>query len=335
MDGFIYSIATLGLIALFIIFIAAMVKPGKFGKFLLANDSRKTIALRSLLFLVAFVTLIGVFEPDSVKQARLEADRQKAIATQAEIAQGEKQKAEQLNQQQQENRTAKEKEKERAKASDEKIAEAVAVVSVVDSDTLKVTIDGKVESVRLVGINTPEYRECYANEATAALKGLVAGQKVRLERDTRQGDRDRYKRLLRFVFLEDGTHVNQKLIEGGYAYESLYSRTPHKYHASFVAAQSTAKAGGLGLWGVNTCNGKRTKPAAVEVTPAPEPPAVTPSPQYTAPQPEAVAAPAPSVSDVYYANCTAVRAAGAAPIYPGQPGFRQAFDRDNDGIGCE
>ncbi|WP_323054818.1 excalibur calcium-binding domain-containing protein [Arthrobacter sp. MI7-26] len=40
-------------------------------------------------------------------------------------------------------------------------------------------------------------------------------------------------------------------------------------------------------------------------------------------------------SSVYYANCTAARAAGAAPIYRGQPGYRPALDMDNDGIACE
>lgn len=43
----------------------------------------------------------------------------------------------------------------------------------------------------------------------------------------------------------------------------------------------------------------------------------------------------PAPSSVYYANCTAARAAGAAPIYRGQPGYRPALDRDNDGIACE
>ncbi|MEZ2389919.1 excalibur calcium-binding domain-containing protein [bacterium RCC_150] len=46
------------------------------------------------------------------------------------------------------------------------------------------------------------------------------------------------------------------------------------------------------------------------------------------------AAPA-APSSVYYANCTAARAAGAAPIYRGQPGYRPALDRDNDGVACE
>ena len=43
----------------------------------------------------------------------------------------------------------------------------------------------------------------------------------------------------------------------------------------------------------------------------------------------------PSNSSVYYRNCTAARAAGAAPIYRGQPGYRPALDRDNDGVACE
>ncbi|GAA1659540.1 hypothetical protein GCM10009765_06120 [Fodinicola feengrottensis] len=40
-------------------------------------------------------------------------------------------------------------------------------------------------------------------------------------------------------------------------------------------------------------------------------------------------------SSVYYQNCTAVRAAGKAPLYRGQPGYRSALDRDHDGIACE
>ncbi len=50
----------------------------------------------------------------------------------------------------------------------------------------------------------------------------------------------------------------------------------------------------------------------------------------------ATALPALAQEDsVYYPNCTAARAAGAAPIYKGEPGYRRQFDRDNDGIACE
>jgi hypothetical protein len=42
-----------------------------------------------------------------------------------------------------------------------------------------------------------------------------------------------------------------------------------------------------------------------------------------------------STSSVYYGNCAEARAAGAAPIYWGQPGYRPPLDRDNDGVACE
>jgi beta-lactam-binding protein with PASTA domain len=53
--------------------------------------------------------------------------------------------------------------------------------------------------------------------------------------------------------------------------------------------------------------------------------------QQAAPQAPAVPAPA----SVYYANCTAARAAGAAPVYAGTPGYGKHLDRDGDGIGCD
>ena len=40
-------------------------------------------------------------------------------------------------------------------------------------------------------------------------------------------------------------------------------------------------------------------------------------------------------SNVYYANCSAARAAGAAPVMRGEPGYSRKLDRDNDGVGCE
>ncbi|NUT73127.1 DUF1524 domain-containing protein [Pseudarthrobacter sp. C4D7] len=79
-------------------------------------------------------------------------------------------------------------------------------------------------------------------------------------------------------------------------------------------------------------------PAPVAAAPAPAPAAVAPAPAPAAPVP---AAPAPVVpvpaapAAAYYANCAAARAAGAAPLYAGQAGYRPALDRDSDGIACE
>jgi hypothetical protein len=73
--------------------------------------------------------------------------------------------------------------------------------------------------------------------------------------------------------------------------------------------------------------------AAAPAAPAPAPAAVAPAPVVPAP---AVPAPAPAVpAAVYYANCSAAKAAGAAPIFAGQAGYRPALDRDSDGVACE
>lgn len=58
-----------------------------------------------------------------------------------------------------------------------------------------------------------------------------------------------------------------------------------------------------------------------------------------APEPEPAPAPQPLVaqppSSTYYKNCSEAKAAGVAPLYAGQPGYRSALDRDNDGVACE
>ncbi|MFB7512584.1 excalibur calcium-binding domain-containing protein [Streptomyces sp. NPDC056144] len=81
---------------------------------------------------------------------------------------------------------------------------------------------------------------------------------------------------------------------------------------------------------------KPTPTPTPKSTPAPEP---TPKPvPKTTPPPARTAAPEPtedSPADVYYRNCTAVRAAGADPIHAGEPGYGRHLDRDGDGVACE
>lgn len=90
--------------------------------------------------------------------------------------------------------------------------------------------------------------------------------------------------------------------------------------------------------------GVETLPPVVVASPTPPPvvptatiaPIAAPAPEpVSTPTPAPDPAPTPAPAEPYYANCDAVRAAGAAPIYRGQPGYRPALDRDNDGIGCE
>jgi hypothetical protein len=73
---------------------------------------------------------------------------------------------------------------------------------------------------------------------------------------------------------------------------------------------------------LDTCNGDGGQGGA---------PAPSPSPAPAAP----AAPPTTTGGGVYYANCTAARAAGAAPIHRGDPGYRPALDRDGDGVACE
>lgn len=85
-----------------------------------------------------------------------------------------------------------------------------------------------------------------------------------------------------------------------------------------------------------------TPPAPHTAVAAPRPAPQAPRPAAPAPRPAAPAAPAPAApapssggGSAYYANCTAARNAGAAPLYCGDPGYRSALDRDDDGIACE
>jgi len=133
------------------------------------------------------------------------------------------------------------------------------VVKVTDGDTLKLSINGRNETIRLVGINTPETVdprrsvECFGQQASQYMKSLVSGKMLRLENDETQSNRDRYQRWLRFVFLPDGTDVGLRLIEEGYAHEALYSIKPHKYHTLYLEAQREAQTEGRGLWNPNVC----------------------------------------------------------------------------------
>lgn len=94
------------------------------------------------------------------------------------------------------------------------------VVRIVDGDTIRVDIDDEEYSVRYIGINTPETNEKGGANATNENRRLVAGQTVYLEKDV--SDTDHYGRLLRNVFLEDGTFVNAELVKSGHAEVSTH-----------------------------------------------------------------------------------------------------------------
>ncbi len=126
------------------------------------------------------------------------------------------------------------------------------VTRFIDGDTIAVDMDGKDETVRMIGIDTPETHkpdtpvQCYGPAAAAYVKNLIGNTKVRLEADPQNQNRDRYNRLLRYVYLDDGRLVEKVLISNGYGF--AYTRFPFTKKAEFVAAENDAKNKSVGLW---------------------------------------------------------------------------------------
>ena len=115
---------------------------------------------------------------------------------------------------------------------------------VVDGDTLVLSNN---QHVRYTGIDAPEmsgFPEFYAVEATRANRRLVEGRWVRLEEDV--SDRDRFDRLLRYVYVTD-VMVNAELIREGFARAAAFPPDT-RYAACFAALEEEARKEGRGLW---------------------------------------------------------------------------------------
>jgi micrococcal nuclease len=140
------------------------------------------------------------------------------------------------------------------------------VTEVVDGDTIKVSINGSVETLRIIGLDTPETLDprkpvqCFGKEASNKAKAFLTGKTVTLEADSTQGERDKYGRLLRYVFL-DGVDYGKMMISEGYAHEYTY-KLPYKYQTAYKAAQASAEANKFGFWSPNSCNGTTTTAAS-------------------------------------------------------------------------
>lgn len=129
------------------------------------------------------------------------------------------------------------------------------VTSVVDGDTFNVEIDGTTETVRIIGIDTPETVhpskpvQCFGKEASNALKGVLDGEEATLEKNPAE-ERDRYGRLLRYVEIE-GVDIGASMIEEGFAYS--YRQYPHPRLEEYNTLEKEARGENRGLWG--SCNG--------------------------------------------------------------------------------
>ena len=141
--------------------------------------------------------------------------------------------------------------------------EYIVVAKVVDGDTFKMSDGSK---VRLIGIDTPEKYDSdklnresdmtgrdketikkLGEAASEYVRKLVEGKRVTLVRESGYEDKDKYNRLLRYVYLEDGTFVNARIIEDGYA--NVYNAAQVSKIKEFKRLEREARENKRGLWG--------------------------------------------------------------------------------------
>lgn len=192
-------------------------------------------------------------------------------------------------------------------------------VDVIDGDTLVMTG----ERFRLFGIDATEADQtCIRNDeiwecgkdAKALLESLTREKQISCE----QVERDTYRRIIaicRFGRVD----LAKTMASSGMAISLP------QFSSAYVSAEADAKTRRAGIWNSTFELPENFRAARPE--------------QYAqrgrAESPEAIAE-APRASDqIYYRNCAAAQAAGAAPLYRGQPGYRPQMDGDGDGIACE
>lgn len=186
---------------------------------------------------------------------------------------------------------------------------------VIDGDTAEFQLDdNKTVKARFLLIDTPELKhpqtgeQPFAKEAKSRLEDLFKNaDKIQFSYDV--GERkDRYNRDLVYVWV-DGLLVQEILATEGLAQVTYIYPPNTKFLEELKRSESYAKRTQQNIWSVGSSFADNESNSDDVVSESAEP--------------------------VYYKNCSAVRAAGAAPIYPGDPGWDPKFDRDNDGVGCE
>lgn len=113
-------------------------------------------------------------------------------------------------------------------------------------------MDGTQEEIRFIGVDTPETQDprkavqCFGKAASDFTKQLIGNQPVRLEADALSSNRDRYNRLLRYVYLPDGRLVQAEIVKAGYGF--AYTSFPFTKSEEFSTYQREAREQSRGLW---------------------------------------------------------------------------------------
>jgi micrococcal nuclease len=230
----------------------------------------------------------------------------------------------------------------------------VELIEVTDGDTIRVDVDGRNEPVRLILIDAPETHdpnnppECFGQEATTYLSWLLSlGGDLYLETDV--SDRDRFGRLLRYVWLDFGDGevylVNEALVRAGYAAFSTFPPDV-KYVEEIREAGQFAWEYDYGLWSgcitddegdTNELSGNQAIAAAQQMEPGSTQPGSQPPSAPGVADPTSAFGCEPSYPDVCIPPTPPDLDCGDVTyrrftVYPPDP---HRFDGDYDGIGCE
>ncbi|SDN63351.1 thermonuclease family protein [Bacillus sp. OK048] len=128
----------------------------------------------------------------------------------------------------------------------------VTLVETIDGDTIKVWVNGKIETVRYLLIDTPESKsptkcvQLYAKEASRRNSELVKSGKLTLELE-QENTKDSYGRLLAYVYV-DGKSVQGTLLKEGYARVAYIMNPPYKFLNQYKEDESLAKRSQVNIW---------------------------------------------------------------------------------------
>jgi micrococcal nuclease len=129
----------------------------------------------------------------------------------------------------------------------------VRVVDITDGDTIVVENEGKEYTVRFLGVDTPEVKDprksvqCFGFQASNFTRSQLQAKAVRLESDPMEENIDAFGRLLRYIYLPDGSLFNLQMVEEGYAF--AYEKYPTQKTQELKQAEDRARASNKGLWG--------------------------------------------------------------------------------------
>ena len=128
----------------------------------------------------------------------------------------------------------------------------ISLVECIDGDTAKFIINNKIEKVRFLGIDTPEYttiKEDYGDVASSYTCSMLSGaNNIYIEYDDKSQKRDKYNRVLGWIFI-DNNNLSELLLEKGYA-EVKYIYGDYKYISNLCNIQELAYKKAVGIWSI-------------------------------------------------------------------------------------